>query len=191
MISAFPNIVFGFHGCDRAIGEKVISGQRQLMVSRNSYDWLGSGIYFWENAPHRALDWARACVDNPRLTKGTIQHPFVLGAIIDLGQCLNLTDVAHMEILRATYTHLKTTFDLVSAELPCNSDKNHQLDCLVINTAITLSRQNGNGDFDTVRGAYIEGKPAYPGAKIYEQTHIQICVRNPKNILGYFAPVLD
>ena len=139
----------------------------------------------------RALEWARTCVSRPRLTKGKIQNPFVLGAIIDLRQCLNLTDVAHMAVLREAYIHLEKTFELAGRQLPHNSGDSHQLDCLAINTAVTLNRQNGRGDFDTVRGAYIEGKPVYPEAKIFEQTHIQICVRNPDCILGYFVPVFD
>ena len=28
-------------------------------MSTNAYDWLGEGIYFWEYAPNRALDWAK------------------------------------------------------------------------------------------------------------------------------------
>lgn len=53
---------------------------------------------------------------------------------------------------------------------------------------VALNLQNGNRDFDTVRGAYIEGTPVYPGAKIFDETHIQICVLNTKCVLGYFVP---
>ena len=28
----------------------------------------------------------------------------------------------------------------------------------------------------------------YPGAKIFDETHIQICVLNTKYVLGYFVP---
>ncbi len=190
MINPYPKIVFGYHGCDREIGENVLSGITELTYSKNSYDWLGSGVYFWENSPLRALEWAKSCVSNPRMTKGKIKDPFVVGAIIDLGQCLNLTDVAHMSVLRETYRQLEKTFVLAGKELPRNTEKNHQLDCLVINTAVKLNEENGNASFDTIRGAYIEGNPIYPDAKIYEKTHLQICVRNLSSILGYFNPGL-
>ena len=49
---------------------------------------------------------------------------------------------------------------------------------------------SGKKNYDTVRGAYLEGEPVYPEAKIYNQTHIQICVRNVECILGYFVPTL-
>lgn len=41
---------------------------------------------------------------------------------------------------------------------------------------------------DSIRGAFIEGKRIYPNSGFYEKTHIQICVRNPNCIKGYFAP---
>lgn len=50
--------VLGYHGCDRTVGEKLLSGE-DFKKSENSYDWLGAGIYFWENNPKRGLDFAR------------------------------------------------------------------------------------------------------------------------------------
>jgi len=59
--------VLGYHGCNRAVGEKVIAGKEHLKASDNDYDWLGSGIYFWENSARRALDWANLVKANPKL----------------------------------------------------------------------------------------------------------------------------
>ena len=53
-----------------------------------------AGIYFWEDNPQRALDFARQAAENPKMTKGRVKKPFVLGAIIDLGVCCNLFDSA-------------------------------------------------------------------------------------------------
>lgn len=88
------------------------------------------------------------------------------------------------------HIQLEKTFELAEKELPGNRKGSHQLDCLVINTAIALNQQKGLANFDTVRGAYLEGAPVYPEAMIFKLTHIQICVRNPECILGYFVPVL-
>ena len=57
LYSRRANLVIGFHGCDRSVVENVIS--------TNDYDWLGSGIYFWENNEERAWQWAV-----------TTQHPY-------------------------------------------------------------------------------------------------------------------
>lgn len=185
---SFPQFVFGYHGCDRAVGEAVLLGKDTLRFSKNEYDWLGSGIYFFENAPLRALEWARACAENPKLTKGRITDPFVLGAIIDLGHCLNLTDMAQMEILRTAYELVKESFERTGQPLPENTEGNRKLDCLVINAIMNLNQLRKYGDFDTVRGAFIEGKIVYPGAQISDKTHIQVCVRNPDSIHGFFYP---
>ena len=53
MYEVLPSFVLGFHGCDRSVGENVLSGKTRLRKSSNDYDWLGNGIYFWENNPQR------------------------------------------------------------------------------------------------------------------------------------------
>mgnify|MGYP003492063350 CR=1 FL=1 len=66
-----------------------------MKPSRNSYDWLGEGCYFWENDPTRAFEFARdvkKCKD-----------PFVLGAILDLGYCLDLTCRDNILLVKDVY----------------------------------------------------------------------------------------
>ena len=43
-------------------------------------------------------------------------------------------------------------------------------------------------NFDTVRGLFFEGDDLYPNAGFKAKNHIQICVRNPNCIKGYFLP---
>ena len=186
--TSFPQFIFGYHGCDRAVGEAVLSGKAKLNPSMNIYDWLGSGIYFWEQSPRRALEWAQSCVDNPKMTNGQIKEPFVLGAIINLGLCLNLTDVSSMQTLQTAYSILVVRCKENHHLLPTNTEHLRELDNQVINLAAELSKLRDYGNFDTVRGAFIEGNPIYPGANISDHTHIQVCVRHPDCISGYFLP---
>ena len=58
MYSNVPNLIIGFHGCDRSTYENVLYKHERLRASHNSYDWLGNGIYFWENSLDRAEEWA-------------------------------------------------------------------------------------------------------------------------------------
>lgn len=37
------SLVLGYHGCDKSLAEKVISGQEQLWRSERPWDWLGHG----------------------------------------------------------------------------------------------------------------------------------------------------
>jgi hypothetical protein len=51
--------------------------------------------------------------------------------------------------------------------------------------------QRRSQHFHTIRCAFSEGTPAFPGSKIMAQSHIQIAVRDPSVIIGYFKPHLD
>ena len=76
--------------------------------------------------------------------------------------------------------------------MPANKGKDkklRELDCAVINYCAFRAglRQI---PFDTVRGAFLEGAPVFPGTTISSETHIQIAVRNLNCILGIFRPNL-
>lgn len=43
-------------------------------------------------------------------------------------------------------------------------------------------------EFDTTRGVFIEGGPAFPGAGVQKKSHLQVCIRNMKCIKGFFLP---
>ena len=95
-----PGVVLAYHGCDRSVGERILSGEEHVRVSKNKHDWLGPGAYFWENSPHRALEWGKFLHKNPQLTKKPIKEPFVIGAILLPGRCLDLTEAHSLGILR-------------------------------------------------------------------------------------------
>jgi len=48
--------------------------------------------------------------------------------------------------------------------------------------------EEGSIFYQTVRGVFVEGAEAYPGAAIHTKTHVQIAVRDPACVLGYFLP---
>lgn len=107
MYSTLPTFLLGFHGCDIETRDKIISGKTTLKPSENSYDWLGNGTYFWENNPQRALEYAQMLKKHPGRAKSKIKKEAVIGAIIDLGRCLNLLETESLEILKQSYTLLK------------------------------------------------------------------------------------
>jgi hypothetical protein len=83
MYSAYPAFVLGFHGCDKDLAEKIFSGEERLKPSQNNYDWLGNGVYFWEQNPLRALEYAHHLKDNPQKGRARIEEPAVIGAVIN------------------------------------------------------------------------------------------------------------
>ncbi|MDD3368977.1 MAG: hypothetical protein PHP50_08865 [Lachnospiraceae bacterium] len=140
--------------------------------SSNSYDWLGNGIYFWEDSYQRARDWAE---------KRYHEKGAVIGAIIDLGYCLNLTDYNSTDILQKGYLMLKTKVDILGKKMPQNRMGKSKtdvllrdLDCAVIQQLHEYNRETGSLEYDSVRGAFTEGGEIYPGSAFVEKTHIQL-----------------
>lgn len=41
------SFVLAYHGCEKRIGESILRNDDHVTVSRNRYDWLGEGAYFW------------------------------------------------------------------------------------------------------------------------------------------------
>lgn len=208
---AFPlyqrlhGLVLGFHGCDAAVGESLLRGNiTHLNPSKNTYDWLGTGIYFWENDPLRAWEFATEGNKKPTNAKGYIAKPFVLGAVIDLGLCLNLSDRRALDELAVAYQALVRSSQKSGEPLPVNKGHNFGarfLDRAVIemlhsvrSTLDELAVAEGNDGlppYDTVRSAFPEGEALYAGAGFLSKNHIQIAVRNPACIKGYFRPIQD
>ncbi len=183
--------VLGYHGCDRSVGEALLAGRETFVGSKNEDDWLGHGIYFWENNPTRALEWARTQAKRP---KSKIKDPFAVGAIIDPGNCLDLTESTSLGILRESYHSLASICEVAGLTLPRNEkasshdgDLLHRnLDCAVINHVHETREVRGLESYETVRGAFSEGEELYPGAGIKAKTHIQIAATNSVNIKGIF-----
>jgi hypothetical protein len=135
--SEYPGLLFGFHGCRKDVYNTVIKKSRPLEPSHNSYDWLGNGIYFWENSYARAFDWAVAYYEDDAA---------VIGAVIDLGYCLNLTDYQNAEYIRNGYLVLKAEYGDEGTPMPQNKNAKNSddwlirdLDCAVINRISTLA----------------------------------------------------
>lgn len=184
MYKTLPNLVLGFHGCSREVYEKILYKHNELNYSTNDYDWLGNGIYFWENSYNRAMEWAQAHKAD--------EAPSVVGAIIDLGYCLNLSDYGCTQALSGAYELLKLDCIKNNMPLPQNSGSTdrflRRLDCAVIENFHKVNRKLGGQEYDSVRGIFVEREAIYPGSDILKKTHIQICVRNPNCIRGYFSP---
>lgn len=192
-----PGWVLGFHGCDLEVAERVLGGTDEVRTSANAYDWLGSGAYFWENNPGRALAWAEFLASANYHGPRNIRRPAVIGAIIDPGHCLDLTESSSLALVSAAHDGLTQAYVKVGVAVPANEPghsndqdfvKRH-LDCAVLNFLHEMRQNAGLEAIDTVRAPFMEGGPLYPGAKIASGTHVQWCVREPRrSIISYFRP---
>ncbi len=192
MYSSKPHFVYGFHGTDEKVAFKILNKVKDFTPSNNSYDWLGFGVYFWENDEQRALEYATQSMGR-NISK--IEKPFVLGAVIDLGNCLDLLNQKHLKTLSIGYKAMKKEFERMKLKMPCNKGfgendfdfRKRELDCAVIRYTIDMLKKKGIS-IDTVRSAFWEGQELYPSAGFRERNHIQIAVINQDCIKGVFLP---
>lgn len=171
----------------------MLTGKTKLSASENAYDWLGRGIYFWEHGPMRALEWAQ---QQARRKGSRIREPAVLGAVIQLGHCFDLLDVRYTRELARSASRIIDTADELGISLPRNQSASRRdydwlkrhLDCFILNNSLPEIERTLQTSFDTLRGVFQEGEPAFEGAGLRLKSHIQIAVRNPTAIIGYFKP---
>jgi hypothetical protein len=112
-----------------------------------------------------------------------------------MGFCLDLLDSEYLKLVAKSYSLLSKSLELIGTEMPENKSVGGSQDLLLRNldraVIENLHKQRENKKFkpfDSVRGVFVEGKPLYNGAGFNEKNHIQICVRNPNCIKGYFIP---
>ena len=199
MYDVKPNLIIGFHGCERSVRDALLMNPNDYMISQKSLDWLGHGFYFWENNYDRALQWATEKKD-----RGHIKEPAVIGAVLYLGYCCDFLDKRYIQLLANHFNDMKTMYEASKKELPKNKDvkedihKNillRYLDCLAIEymhakilmeVRIEMAEKGYTQYkmFDSTRGVFIEGGQAFEGAGLFEKSHIQVCIRNPNCIQG-------
>ncbi len=163
-----------------------------MKPSQNDFDWLGEGVYFWESDPRRAKEYA-----DWRVGRGDFEAAAVIGAVIDLRNCLDLTNREDLLLLAGSHARYQAQASQLGKPMPQNANGSddlfgdlllRRLDCAVINYLHKVMDETRQPPFDTVRGMFTEGGALFPGAGIQEKSHTQIAVRNAQCIVGFFWP---
>jgi hypothetical protein len=88
--------VYAFHGTSKEWAVQI--KRHGFRASTNDYDWLGDGIYFGQDAPRRAYEWAE---------KHHRDSAAVIGARLTLSSsCMDLLDIDWWEQLERAYALL-------------------------------------------------------------------------------------
>lgn len=175
----YHRTIIGYHGTTRETAEAIVRHEAEFRPSENPGDWLGHGVYFWEYAPQQAWKWART-------RYGEEKDVAVLGAMIRLGSCLDLLEPANTEEIRGYYNRLVLEVEAAGRALPQNRNADKRLDCAVFQYAASLLEVDGC-PVETIRGVYVPTGSAqrlWKRSWLYEEAHIQLCVRDTKAILG-------
>ncbi len=175
-----PIELVGYHGTNLELAQQIL--QTGFIPSRNTYDWLGKGVYFWQDAPYRAWDWAGEYCGKHGGDRAVIRSLVK----IKRGEFMDLLDYSQEpnwanHLSRAHQFLQKQT----SYRLPPNKRAigYHALDRLVIDTLIENILKPMDINILGVRACFQEGDEIYPGSAIYNKSHIQVAVRDTKSIV--------
>ena len=187
--------VIGHHGCSRADATKLLKGS-PFRFSTKSYDWLGTGAYFWLDDPARAIAWARGAKR---------ADPVVLRAELDLDLCLDMRHPEAQELYEQEFEYLREKAARLGLNpLVENTDvrgdplcekKLRNRDCLIINSlcerieklagvALLAGEEPILPPFTSVFGVFQEGGPLAEGSGLHRDSHVQIAVRDVSCITG-------
>jgi hypothetical protein len=170
--------VIAYHGTSATCAERILT--EGFVASRNRYDWLGDGSYFFQEVPgfrHSGLEHAWAWARKQHATE-----PAVLCARIELLDCMDLLDHGWSSRLRLLHDQLSDRSRKIGVELPRQAGGNHGLDRMLINYAAGVLADAGK-PVRSVRGCFGEdARAAFPGSSLFDLTHVQIAVRDARVI---------
>ena len=191
------NLIVAYHGCDITTRDDLVSGRTAPESSRNRYDWLGPGFYLFEGDHERALDFANSSHNNPnkRFTAQPIANPAVVGCVLSVQRCLDMTTRLGLREFDAALSLMLEGIKASGAPVPKNTAANsadtdillRRLDNAVFN--FIHSRRDGESgriDYQLVRGAFRQGEPLAENSGFHRGSHIQIALRDPTCIRGCF-----
>lgn len=181
--------------------QTLLSYPNEIKISKEKYDWLGNGMYFWENNYERALQWAK-----DKQKRNPEKKPAVIGAVLQLNYCCDFLDSEYINTLKHYYKLMEIFYKNAEQPLPKNKDLSYdrhkdkilrELDCSVIEFMHSEIQRQAKEEiqtksytsikiFDSVRGVFTEGGQAFEGSGLFAKSHIQICVRNLNCIKGFF-----
>src|SRR5437879_4037246 len=114
--------VIGYHGTSAGGAKKIL--RNGFRASDSDAEWLGRGIYFFEEDEGRARDWAKAI---------HADAPAVLGAAIDVGSVLDLFDQPTTDDLKSAAKQIVKAHAAVGKPLPVDESGLRRFDCALIN----------------------------------------------------------
>lgn len=194
-------LLVAYHGCDITTRDDLVSGKlAHLDHSKNPYDWLGPGAYFFEGDVERALMFANASHNNPAkmYTARPIGTPAVVGAVLRVQRWLDMTTQEGISEFTRAYPALLAGLAATGSSVPENAAASEDDADLILRkldnavfTFIHDIRENLSPQslfFQAVRGAFYQGAEVAPKSGFRAGTHVQIALRDNSCVEGWFLP---
>ena len=165
---SLPSRSLFYHGTSISAARSIC--QLGFQASKNSGDWLGDGVYFFD-VYRRAESWARRYHHNV--------GPAVITVEVDLTYCMDLSDPGWAEILHRHADRLLAEAKESGITNMVQNDVFHGKDSYVINSIV---EQLGASGFEVtcVKGLFASGDLAYPGSALALEAHLELAVRDTK-----------
>jgi hypothetical protein len=171
-------LIYGYHGTDSRNVESIL--ENGFNSSTKPHDWMGRGIYFWQDAPERAKSWAKSYHSNPVVVCAEI--------LIDFDHTIDLFDSSpknpYVEWMKRSYSHFRETLSN-DDEFNKQIGGFHGLDRLIVDyVADEVMPKEMNKHIQAVRSVFIEGNPLFPAynnqekSAFHDLSHVQIAVRD-------------
>lgn len=141
--------------------------------------WLGTGVYFWQDA----LNWATEWADSRRRFLGLEGSIAVVAAEISLAHCLDLCDSYWSKRMEGATQRFLDRLAESGRTLTNEPDGGHFLDCAFFNYAVTHLALEGL-DLKVVRAPCLSGRQLFANSPIYTLGHIQIAAVRDLTQLG-------
>ena len=177
--------VLGYHGTTMNCVERI--QEVGFKKSTRASLWMGSGVYFFQDAPARAYDWAEFISER----RGGIKSA-VIRAEIDLTDCIDLVDAKWWSFLRYSCKKVESKWRSVEAQIsPIEAFRDPTLegigknyvDCAVMNEFFRMLRGKAGVPCPrSVRCPFMEGRPIHPTSWLYDRASVIINVVDPSAI---------
>lgn len=168
--SSQPLRVYGYHGTSQIHAQEII--EHGFDFSTNDYDWLGTGVYFFQDAPQRAYSWA---------IERYPESPAVIKSRLMLDNCLDLLDIIWFPFIGEAYDFFVRSYQQTNIPLPRQNpqrSKAHRLDCAFFNYIVREIIEPQGHSVSSIRAVFNEGDRIYPNSAIFDRAHVQISIRN-------------
>jgi hypothetical protein len=178
-----PHVVTGYHGTTQSAATALLAGSA-FLHSKNLGDWLGSGAYFFEDAPLRAFHWAQQ-----KAKSLPAEEPVVLRATIRLDQSLDLLEQSGSTTLAPLASEFRKA-GLAADQSPLHIANGrckppplgtalhemNKLDRLFLDWSVEILEEFGEA-IEVIRAPFLWGRAVMRPSFLFDWGHVQICVR--------------
>lgn len=186
--------VRAYHGTTLNAALQIADRATPFKLSQNGKDWLGRGIYFYEEDLTRAVKWAYGRVEQLKDT-GQTEAPAVIVADLDLTACLDLCSVRWANSLANLANSLQVGssqavpmqhgprlqtaagqwITIADREFPIGTACDNHADALLVDALYQQLLDKGE-PVTAKRGAFQCGRQLYTNSYFFDETHVQIAV---------------